>query len=67
MGFLEAVFVVVVRRHPVAALDHFPRRFRVERLVGIANGGTPETREERRQADRGEQEAVPEHADGFVH
>ena len=64
-GLLEAVFVVVVGGDPVALFDHFPRRLRVEGLVGIADRRASESREERDQAEGRHEESMPEHADGL--
>ena len=66
-GFLEARLVVVVRRQPVAALDHLARGFRVERLVGIADGGAAEAREEGDAAEQQEQQGRPSHSVTIVY
>ena len=47
---LEARLVVVVRCPPIAALAHLARGLGIERLVGIADGGPPESGQKRHAA-----------------
>ena len=66
-GLLEARLVVVVRRQPVAALDHLACRFRVERFVRIADRRPSEAREEGDAAEEQEQQGRPLHGATIVY
>ena len=66
-GLLEARLVVVVRRQPVAALDHLARRLGVERFVRIADGRPSQAREKGDAAEQQQQQGRPSHGATIVY
>ncbi len=58
---LESCLVVVVRGEPVAALAHLARGLGIERLVGIADGRTPEPGQKCHAAEQQEKQGRAPH------